>query len=760
MLERDLRTGKRHTEDDVSGFAFLPNHLAAIHAQKEAGSRLTIMDISGRILQSVADVKEFAVNAAGSRIAISGTAGYAAIMNLNDGSVSRIASENDKAFTTLLWSKDGNALSFIAIDKNAKQRAVCYYDLETKQLYSAESNTLTGWDASYNINVSQAESLTVSDDGKRVFFRTRREVGIISDEKRVKVWNATDSYLTPYRERLGKQSDNGIGCWWPESNKFIMLSGEGLQVHRFNGNQEFAITSDASPYLPTIKFSPDRDYYVTNLKTGKTELLLKQQLAEFTKIKLSPDGRYAFYFRDHHWWSYDFYAGVHTNLTASVAVPFEDLGASLPEALPNYGIGGYTKDGYVLLYDAFDIWKIKPGSVPRRLTRGRESAIVYRIADDTLPQGEYRSELFSTLPDIGSGTRLFLQSTSQDKQKTGYALLDGNTTTNIIYESHKFSELMAAANGKDFICLEQDYDSPPAIIADKVGNGKPKLLYQSNPQHRNYNWGRSEHIDFKYEDGTGGSATLFYPFDYDAGKKYPMLVNIYEDLSHDIHNYVNPSLHNVDGYNVTNFTSNGYFVLHPNIKFKSGYPGPSALNAVTAAVAATVKLKNIDAGKIGLNGHSFGGYETMFIVTRTNIFAAAVAGSGVADVTGFYLSMSKNYLKPEGWRSEFAQWRTGTPLFGNFAQFADNSPLTGIENVTTPTLTWAGEHDVQIDPYQSMEFYMAMRRLGKEHIMLRYPEEEHVLFKEENQKDLTVKIMQWFDYYLKGMQKPDWTQSN
>ncbi|UUF13135.1 MULTISPECIES: alpha/beta hydrolase family protein [Flavobacterium] len=158
----------------------------------------------------------------------------------------------------------------------------------------------------------------------------------------------------------------------------------------------------------------------------------------------------------------------------------------------------------------------------------------------------------------------------------------------------------------------------------------------------------------------------------------------------------------------------------------------------------------------GLIGHSFGGYETDFIITQTSLFAAAVAGSAITDLTSFYLSIGTASGKPDIWRLESQQWRMGKSLYEDRAGYNRNSPIEHVKNITTPLFSWTGGSDKEVHPEQSIEFYVAMRRLKKQHIMAVYPEEGHTVNNPANQKDLSIRLHQWFDYYLKDEAPAAW----
>jgi dipeptidyl aminopeptidase/acylaminoacyl peptidase len=257
---------------------------------------------------------------------------------------------------------------------------------------------------------------------------------------------------------------------------------------------------------------------------------------------------------------------------------------------------------------------------------------------------------------------------------------------------------------------------------------------------------------------------LLYPSDYDKEKKYPMVVHIYQTKSGELHQYVNPSQYNEEGFNSTNYTLNGYFVLLPDIIYELGNPGPSATECVLAAVKKVTDLGFVDPEKIGLTGHSFGGYETDFIITQTDVFSAAISGAGISDTIAWYFSMGKDIEAPQAWRFENQQFRMGKTFYEDKQSYFRNSPILNAVNVTTPLLQWCGKADSAVTWEQSVAFYIALRRLQKKNMLLVYPDESHAISKKINQQDLTLRVQQWFDYYLKKQPPAMWisegTKSN
>lgn len=281
-------------------------------------------------------------------------------------------------------------------------------------------------------------------------------------------------------------------------------------------------------------------------------------------------------------------------------------------------------------------------------------------------------------------------------------------------------------------------------------------IYQSNPQHYGYKWGKSEMIHYSDSNGNQLQGALFYPSRYEPGKKYPMIVYIYQSMSGRLRQYKNPSVYSQDGFNHTNYTLDGYFVLLPDIYYEIGNPGKSARDCITAAVDTVLTKGDVDGKRMGLIGHSFGGYETNLVIGLTDIFAAAVSGAGISDTVGWYFTIGQDTMEPEAWRFENQQFRMGKSFYENKKGYIDNSPIMHAGAIRTPLLLWCGKEDTAVDMRQSIAMHLALRRLNKKNALLAYPGQGHAITDKQLQKDLSIKIKEWFSHFLQGGKAPDW----
>jgi dipeptidyl aminopeptidase/acylaminoacyl peptidase len=276
----------------------------------------------------------------------------------------------------------------------------------------------------------------------------------------------------------------------------------------------------------------------------------------------------------------------------------------------------------------------------------------------------------------------------------------------------------------------------------------PTTIHQTNAHFQKWGNRKMDLVSYTSQNGSKLNGVLHYPINHDASKKYPMIVFIYEKLSQRKNQYEIPSYYNGAGFNVANYIYDGYFVLLPDIEYEIGNPGVSAKECVLNAVEQALKEKTIDESRLGIIGHSFGGYQVASIITQTNKFKAAVAGAAVTDPVNLYVQMNWSWNRTQAWRFESQQMRMGTNPFENPELYFANSPLYNAAKINTPVLIWTGKEDYNVDWNQSIYFHMALRRLNKKNKLLLFPAEGHTIHNPENQIQLTLYIKQWFNRYL------------
>lgn len=726
-------------------------------------SLMRIRNQNGKVIDSIAGVTGYALNENRDALLYASTQpGHKQVEIIHFKPYSRVVvSVNNGSYFNLMWHKDSKSVAFLQeTDSLSKAITVNYYRIADKKLFSLDYASKVG---SKNTEVFKETRFSISDDGTKVFFMVAKKKNPDATEnpEAPEIWKGTDKWLYADRQRQQAEGDiPKVALWYPDTGEFLQISNDELPAIMLSGQQQYAVLYNKFSYGLQSSYYEEADFYLTNLKDGSKELILKKQSVDPNQMGFDPFSNKILYYREKNWWIYDPVAKAHTNLTKKVVTSWDNYSTvDAPHQFGVYGNPGWSSDGKkVLLYDANDIWQVAiDGSSCTRLTRGREKNMVFRIPRiefDWHSQTNYdRRE--SVLFDLSK--ELLLEARNTENWSTGYYIYNSRSGEKpLIYGTSKIDEIRKSKNST-YIFQNQTFSQSPRLEFRKKNETVSKILFESNRQQNEYFFGKSELLYYTNNKGQKLKAALFYPAHYDPSKKYPMVVHIYDVMSDELHQYVNPSFLNPEGFNVTNYALNGYFVLMPDIIYKMGNPGSSAVDCVTAGVNAVIAKDIVDKDKVGLYGHSFGGYETNFIISQTNIFAAAVSGAGVSDIISYYFNISRNGdFRSDMWRFENQQFRIGKSLYEDKEAYISNSPIMYAENVKTPLLLWAGKNDRIIPWNQSVTYYLALQRLGVKNMLFAYPDEDHSLENAENQTDLSKRMMAWFDYFLKEKPTQSW----
>jgi dipeptidyl aminopeptidase/acylaminoacyl peptidase len=310
-----------------------------------------------------------------------------------------------------------------------------------------------------------------------------------------------------------------------------------------------------------------------------------------------------------------------------------------------------------------------------------------------------------------------------------------------------------ARNAEVFAFTRQTaVDYPDYYLTD--GSFKdPKKVTDANPQQKDYLWtAGTKLIEYKGVDGKRLQGVIHLPANYEPGKKYPTIVYIYEKLSQGMHQYQPPSLNGIGSY----WTSNAYAVLNPDIAYRLNDPGVSAKECILPALDAAIATGVVDGDKMALHGHSWGGYQTAFMVTQTNRFKCAIAGAALTDLVSMYSLVYNNVGMANQPIFESSQGRFTGGYWDLQDAYLRNSPVYFAKNVQTPLLLLHNDKDGAVDFTQGVEYYNTLRRLQKPVVMLQYRGENHGLARPENRKDYAIRMKEFFDHHLMGKPAPDW----
>jgi dipeptidyl aminopeptidase/acylaminoacyl peptidase len=327
----------------------------------------------------------------------------------------------------------------------------------------------------------------------------------------------------------------------------------------------------------------------------------------------------------------------------------------------------------------------------------------------------------------------------------------------MIWEDKNVGGAIKAADADRLVFTEQDYNEFPDYWAANTQFASPQKVTDADPILSEYAWSAGKVlIDYQDRFGHKLQGTLTLPAGYEKGKRYPMLVEFYEIMSNTHHNFPIPGY--ADSPQIGMYASNGYMVLQPDIVYEIGKPGTSAVDCLTAAVKATIAAGYADPKHIGLHGHSWGGYQSSFTVTQTDIFAAVVTGAPPTNLTSFYDELYKSTGTVQQGITTVGQVRLGEGVdpWTETKMFEDQSPIFHVKNIKTPFMILQGGDDNAVDYVEGLQFFNAAREQGKQVIFLSYPGQPHNLTDRDDQKDFAIRMKQFFDHYLMGKPMPDW----
>ena len=547
-------------------------------------------------------------------------------------------------------------------DINGESTKLHFYKIKANSILTFELKSFSHFPEKHEIVTTK--SIKISSDGKRIFFgiaKLKEEATPKKDE--VEVWDTEDLWIYPKVKRENLDGYSTLSVWFIEEKRWNTITNKELPFVQLNGSKSVALIYNPTAYAPHFKRYGEVDYFLYNLADGTKKLFLEKQPGENYLLSFSSNGAYICYFKDKNWWVYN----INTQATVSIAAPIgsewvsNDLKYITRPHI--FGIKGWSDNGeYFLLQDEYDIFKfeIKINKL-KRITTGRESGIHYTVDGASIKQIGNDNYNGWALTEINTANDLIVAARNETTKAQQLNLISTSKTIVAIANNNAKADELRSANNEVYVFREQSYDQSPRIVSFK--NGVNKVLFESNSHDKNFNQGKVELISFSNSKGDKLQGLLYYPVNYEVGKKYPMIINVYSQIVNSLHEYCIPTVYNATGFNVKHFVQQNYFVLLPDVKYYEGETGNSAIDCVLAAKNAVVKTGMINTERIGLIGHSFGGFETNYIITKTKIFAAAVSGAGISDMVSWYFGNSKSLNIPELWRSESQQWRIGKSIF-------------------------------------------------------------------------------------------------
>ena len=570
------------------------------------------------------------------------------------------------------------------------------------------------------------------------------------DQPNVDIWHWRDAEVMAHQVKNASQNGRRsvLAAWHPDSGSLVQLGhSETTEQVTPIKHRNLAYAAEWKEYaLERSIGRPAADIYLVDPADGQ-RAKIKDRLTEDHYLQASPAGRYLLYIENQQYWTVDLATRAAVNITKNIKTSFidQESDSTAPEK-PPFGVAGWTKDdAAVILYDKFDLWKVASnGSQATRLTDGVAGQVRHRYARLD-PEEEF----------IDLDKPVYLSVFGIWTKKSGYAVLRPGSAESerLLWTDKSIGRLSKAADAPVYSYVsETAEESPNIFVGADLKTAKP--VTGTNPFQSKYAWTRSELIEYKSSTGQRLQGALFYPAGYEAGKKYPMIVFMYEKLSDGVHRYNAPS--ETSYYSAGAITSHGYFLLQPDIVFRRREPGLSVADCVTAAVKKVLEKNVVEEKKIGVVGHSWGGFDASFLATHTHMFAAAVAGAPITDLISNYGDHHWSSGIAETDHIETGQQRMDVPLYEDVQAYIRNSAVFGVSTMTTPLLIEVGDSDGTVFYHQGIELYNIARRARKSVVLLVYGGEDHGLRKKPDQVDYQRRIFAWFGHYLKDEPAASW----
>jgi len=669
------------------------------------------------------------------------------------------------SISKLDWHPKSSTLAFMAGNyKNDDLRRRKYvpflFDLDSNKSTEIE-NTKVNW------NSGKTAKLSWSENGERLYFENRPKLAEKVEKKKVKktedlydfetirqttklrLWHTKDPHIKPREEILWEKENKNKhyqAVYHLAQNKVVQLTTPEVPKLRLNKERTALLAYNSTPYLKKVNYDGSyADYYSVNVSTGKKSLIQKDALLT---PSLSPKGSYASYFKNGEIFLVDLTSNEKHKIVTRSVQRFTDDKHDYPMQVYGYGIAGWMNDeSAVLIYGKHDIWSFNTRThQSTRLTNGELNDTRYRI-----------KKLKHNQIGFDNNEVVYVTATNLTDKQTGISTLNlsSKEIQKVLTGDAKYSLYKKAKNSERIIFTQQDYHTFPDFWQTGDHFANTSRVTDLNPQVANFKWGRKpELISYKGFDGEDLQGVLIKPAGYKEGDKVPVVIYFYRYMTDRMFNFPRMELNHRPNFPM--FTSNGYAIFLPDIRFKVGHPGMSSTQTMINAAQKLIDIGVADPKRIGLQGHSWAGYQSAFMITQTDMFKAVVSGAPVSNMTSAYGGIRLKSGKVRQFQYEKSQSRIGKTLFEGLDLYIENSPVFFADKVNTPILIMFGDKDDAVPWHEGVQYHLALERAGKDSIFLQYKGEPHHLKQFPNQLDFSIRMMEYFDHHLKGEPAPDW----
>ncbi|MEO8335332.1 MAG: prolyl oligopeptidase family serine peptidase [bacterium] len=762
-----------------------PADSSARGSRRQYGNALVIRNLGTGAEERLTDVQTYAFDDSAKMLGytvISRQPGKdgAYVRNMSTGVTSTLLTGTGD-YKGLTFDRSANQLAFFS-NKDEFGKPKAGYTLYTATLKTNGNAVagVTGASVAKGMRVADNSTLTFTKSGNAVSFGVAPILvdSVPADSLNGKavfdLWHYKDAQLQP-TQRINAARDRNrsyTSLYYPATKKIVALAVDSLPTVQLGDDGKVVLGTTRERYnVESMWGDGGTDVYVIDGTTGVAKVVKEKISGQAT---LSPDDKYIAYFDNARWFTYNTSTGKTVDVTgATKTVHFDQETHDSPSIAPAWGIAGWTRgDKSMLVYDRFDLWEVDPnGMKPAVMVTdsvGRKNNITLRLmrlgaggggggrAGGGGGGGGFGGAGNDTANVYDANAQLFFRALNDETKAAGFyrdQLGANRTPEPVVMADVSWGTPLKAKNAEQYLVTKGTFIDFPNLYTGQSLTNLAKIS-DANPQQKDFNWGTVELVKWISSDGFEQKGLLYKPENFDPSKKYPMVSYFYEQLSNGLHNYVPPNGRNV--INPTHYVSNGYLVFEPDIHYEVGYPGPSAMKSIIPGVQMLMQRGYVDPKKLGLQGQSWGGYQTLYMITQTQMFAAAMAGAPVVNMTSAYGGIRWGTGVARAFQYEKTQSRIGGSIWEYPTRYIENSPLFWLDKVTTPLFIMNNDADDAVPWYQGIETFVGMRRLGKEVYFIDYNNDVHNPASRANQKDIAMRMQQFFDNKLKGVPAPDW----
>ena len=756
--------GKKETIDSLKTFKLADEADWIAYQRGRKDSTLYVRSLDGSKTFQFPTVTDFQfAKKSGMLYYTSAAEGEAGIFTLNPEKGSpALIKEGKGVFKQTTFDEKGERLAFLyCADKDSSYKALSLWLSEhnapAKEIATRGNKAFP---AEWVIN--ENGMLQFSKSASRLFFGTSPEprqkdtTQLAENRPNVQVWSwdepvqyTVQNYNKEKDLKKSYQAVYNLG-----NGSIFQLANEELPNIQLGneGDAPLALLSTSRPYsLSSMWEARTRsDYYTVSLDNGERKQIAQ---ADYGRFRLSPQGKYAYWYgeTDSCWYTIALAEGKLYRLTTPESFPAWDEENDVPDYPYAHGAAGWTaNDQSLLIYDRYDIWKFDPTAAtsPINLTvNGRKEKLSYRL-----------EQLDKEARFIDLGKPQLLKGFNETTK--GYGFYNARLSApaapkTLLAGNYMLRSINKAKNTDDVIYTMETFQQYPDIHYSTLAFKKSVQLTHGDKQQEGFIWGTAELVSWISLDGRPLEGVIYKPANFDPNKKYPMMVNFYERNSETLYNYRMPEPHrSTIDYHLYN--SNEYIIFNPDIRYVDGYPGESCYNCLMPGITMMIAKGYIDEKGIGAQGHSWGGYQVAYLATRTNLFSAIESGAPVVNMFSAYGGIRWGSGMARSFQYEHTQSRLGATPWSSPLRYLENSPLFTMDKVQTPILIMHNDADGHVPWYQGIEYFVAMKRLGKPCWLLNYTGEPHWPMHMANRIDFQRRMFQFFNHYLKNQKMPKW----